>query len=225
MLLTLSGVLSADQLAEARRLAEGLAWRDGADTAGPVARSVKRNQQADLTTRSGAKLRDLLTAAVQSHPVLIAAAQPKRFSPVLVSKTGPGGGYGLHIDNPWMGSGEARLRTDLSFTLFLSDPADYDGGALDIENAGFTQSLKPRAGDLVLYPTTRLHQVAEVTHGERLVCVGWIESLVPDESAREILFDLENLRATLAPHHAQQSPEMLTLQKTIANLLRRFSSH
>ncbi|HRI99273.1 MAG TPA: Fe2+-dependent dioxygenase [Hyphomonas sp.] len=223
MLLTLTGVLSADQLAEARRLAEGLGWRDGAETAGPVARSVKRNLQADITTRAGAKLRDLLTGAVQSHPVLAAAAQPKRFSPVLVSKTGPGGGYGMHIDNPWIGFGDQRLRTDLSFTLFLTDPAAYDGGALEIENAGFTQSLKLAAGDLVLYPTTRLHQVADVTRGERLVCVGWIESLVPDEAAREILFDLENLRATLAPAHAPQSPEMLTLTKTIANLLRRFS--
>lgn len=223
MLLTLSGVLSADQLAEARRLAEGLGWRDGAETAGPTARAVKRNLQADLTTRSGAKLRDLLTAAVQSHPVLTAAAQPKRFSPVLVSKTGPGGGYGTHIDNPWMGSGETRVRTDLSFTLFLSDPTDYEGGVLEIETAGFTQSLKLAAGDLVLYPSSRLHRVSDVTRGERLVCVGWIESLVPEESAREILFDLENLRATLASHYGPQSLEMLTLQKTIANLLRRFS--
>lgn len=224
MLLTISGVLSADQLAEARALAAGLGWRDGAETAGSTARAVKRNQQADLTTRTGAKLRDLLAGAVQAHPVIAAAAQPKRFSPLIVSKTGPGGGYGMHVDNPWMGFGEARLRTDLSFTLFLSDPADYDGGALEIENAGFTQSLKLEAGDLVLYPTTRLHQVADVTRGERLVSVGWIESLVPDESAREVLFDLENLRASLAPRYAPQSPELLTLSKTISNLLRRFSS-
>jgi PKHD-type hydroxylase len=142
---------------------------------------------------------------------------------LLVSRTQAGGGYGLHVDNPFMGEGSARLRTDLSFTLFLSDPGNYEGGELEIETAGFTQSLKLPAGDLVLYPSTSLHRVADVRSGTRLVCVGWIESLVPDAGERELLFDLENLKATLAQSHAPQSPEMLTLSKTISNLLRKFS--
>jgi PKHD-type hydroxylase len=138
----------------------------------------------------------------------------------MISRTGPGGGYGRHIDNAFMGTGERRLRTDLSFTLFLSDPATYEGGELDVETPAGQHLAKPAAGDLVLYPSTTLHEVRPVTSGERIVCVGWIESSIRDAAAREILFDLENLRATLATQHAPQSPEMLTLSKTVANLLR-----
>ncbi|MCI4644715.1 MAG: Fe2+-dependent dioxygenase [Hyphomonadaceae bacterium] len=222
MSLLIAEVLDAEELREARELTATLAWRDGAKTAGATARAVKRNLQADLSSRTGAKLRDMLDEAIASHPVLRAAAQPKRFSNLLVSKTEAGGGYGLHVDNAFMGRGEARLRTDLSFTLFLSAPETYSGGELMVELAGMQQSFKPAAGDLVLYPSTSLHQVMPVTEGVRLVCVGWIESAVPDAAARDILFDLENLRASLAMRHEAQSPEMLTLAKAISNLLRRF---
>lgn len=222
MLLTLSGVLTPDNLAEVRALLGTLAWQDGAKTAGSVAKAVKRNQQADLTTRTGAGLRDRLVAAVQAHPVLRAAAQPKRFSKIIVSKTEEQGGYGYHMDNAFMGTGDQRLRTDLSFTLFLSDPDSYEGGELEIDHAGMSQSVKLPAGDLVLYPSTSLHRVAPVTSGSRLVCVGWIESAVTDVAVRDILFDLENLRTSLSAKHDAQSPEMLTLAKTISNLLRRF---
>ncbi len=222
MSLLIAGVLDGESLTEARALAGTLAWRDGAKTAGATARAVKRNLQADLTSRTGVKLRDMLSEAISEHPVLRAAAHPKKFSKLLVSKTGPGGAYGLHIDNAFMGAGEARLRTDLSFTLFLAEPETYSGGELVVELAGMQQSFKPAAGDLVLYPSTSLHQVAPVTEGERLACVGWIESAVPDAAARDVLFDLENLRASLAPRYDAQSPEMLVLAKSISNLLRRF---
>jgi len=221
MLITISGVLDPPALAEARALAATLAWRDGASTAGSVAKAVKHNRQADLSSRTGADLRDRLRAAVSVHPVLRAAAQPKRFSNLIVSKTETGGSYGLHVDNAFMGSGPDRIRSDLSFTLFLSDPEDYEGGELSIEHAGFTQGLKLPAGDLVLYPSTSLHEVKPVTSGTRLACVGWIESHVRSAEDREILFDLENLRASLAAQLGPQSAEMLTLAKTISNLLRR----
>ncbi len=223
MVMTISGVLDAAAVGEARELIATLAWRDGAETAGKAAARVKRNQQADLTSRTGASLRTLLGTAISAHPVLRAAAQPRRFSKLLVSRTGPGGGYGLHMDNAFMGEGETALRTDLSFTLFLSDPETYDGGDLAIEDAGLTQSVKLPAGDLVLYPATRLHRVEPVTGGTRLVCVGWIESTVRLAADREILFDLETLRADMAATHTLDSPEMLVLSKTISNLLRRFS--
>ncbi|MHA7901515.1 MAG: Fe2+-dependent dioxygenase [Henriciella sp.] len=223
MLITIPGLLDQQALAEARALAATLAWRDGASTAGRMAKAVKHNSQADLSSRTGAKLRDSLMAAVTGHLVLRAAAQPKRFSKLLVSKTEAGGGYGLHIDNAFMGEGAERIRTDLSFTLFLTDPTDYEGGELSIEHAGLTQALKLSAGDLVLYPSTTLHEVRAVTSGTRLACVGWIESHIRSTEDREILFDLENLRASLAQRHDPQSPEMLTLAKTISNLLRRLS--
>ena len=222
MLLTLSGVLDDTHIEEARALIASLSWRDGAETAGSTARAVKHNLQADLTSRTGTQVRQLLKGRIERNLVLRAAAQPRQFSKLIISRTDSGGGYGHHVDNPFMGAGEYRLRTDLSFTLFLSDPADYEGGELEIELAGMTQSVKLPAGDLVLYPSTSLHRVAPVSSGSRLVCVGWIESSVPDAAVREIIFDLENLRSSLAGKLDLQSPEMLVLSKSISNLTRRF---
>ena len=223
MLITIARVLDEDALKRARELAKLLRWADGAETAGPTAREVKRNLQADLSSRSGAQLRDLLEAAVQNHPVLQAAAQPARYSKLIVSKTEPGGGYGLHIDNALMPHGEDKMRTDLSFTLFLSDPQDYEGGALQIEHAGQSIQVKPEAGDLVLYPSTSLHQVTPVTSGTRFACVGWIESRIKRAEDRELLFDMTNLKSELAKHYPAQSPEMLTSAKILSNMIRRFS--
>ena len=224
MLLTIANLLSPEDLKEVRELAATLSWRDGTETAGSTAKAVKQNLQADLSSRTGTALKRKMMKAIEHHPVLRAAAHPKRFSRLLLSRTCEGGGYGYHIDNAFMGSGEHRVRTDVSFTVFLSDKDSYDGGELVIEDAGSSQIIKPNAGDLVLYPTVNIHQVATVTRGERLAFVGWIESLIPDPSAREILFDLENLRASLSPHHDPQSPEMLTLAKTISRLMRRFNA-
>ena len=223
MLLTIGDVLSPDELTQARADLAALSWRDGAETAGANARPVKRNLQADLGSRRGAELRKRLEARLQGNAVLNSAARPARFSPLLVSRTGEGGGYGTHVDNAYMGRGQDRLRTDLSFTLFLSEPDSYDGGELLIDLPGARQCVKLAAGDLVLYPSTSLHGVAQVTRGERTVCVGWIESLVPDPGDRELLFDLENLKAALAARFDAQSPERLTAAKIFSNLLRRLS--
>ncbi len=223
MLLTLSAVLSPETLAEVRKGLDAVDWYDGRRTAGMRARSVKRNEQADLTSRSGARLRQTLRDAIEAHPVFRAAAQPRRMSRLMVSRTRPGGGYGLHVDNAIMGSGSERLRTDLSFTLFLAPPDAYEGGALMIEAAGQQHRLKPDAGDLVLYPSTSLHQVEAVTEGERLVCVGWVESQVREGDRRELLFDLENLRASLSTRLDGDAPERLVLDKVMSNLLRMWA--
>lgn len=222
MLISISKVLDPDQRTLVDGLLDGLIWKDGAETAGRVAKQVKRNQQADLTQTVGPKVEQLLSKAIMRHPVLRAAAQPRTFSNLLVSRTREGGGYGLHVDNAYMGAGDNALRTDLSFTLFLSPPDSYQGGELVIEHAGQTQALKQEAGDLVLYPSSSLHRVADVTSGERLVCVGWIESRVRRADDRETLFDLINLKAGLSGRFDDQSSEMLTLSKVIANLKRRF---
>ncbi|KCZ53979.1 hypothetical protein HY29_02610 [Hyphomonas beringensis] len=222
MLLTLSGILNASDLEDTRDLIATLGWRDGAETAGGMARAVKRNQQADLTSRTGKQLREQLKDKIERHPVLRAATQPRRFSKQMISKTENGGGYGFHVDNAFMGAGDSRIRTDMSYTLFLSEPDTYEGGELQVELAGMTQSVKLPAGDMVLYPSTSLHRVAPVTSGTRLVCIGWIESSVRDEAVREVLFDLENLRSGMAKKMDLQSPELLVLSKTISNLLRQF---
>jgi len=223
MQLTLGGVLDAELLDQARTLVSQVSWRDGAETAGATAKAVKNNLQADLGSRTGSKLKVLLEKAIHTHPVLNAAARPKRFSPILISRTENGGGYGAHVDNALMGRGADRLRTDLSFTLFLSEPDSYEGGELVIDQAGATQSIKGQAGDLFLYPSTTLHAVAPVTNGIRMVCIGWIESAVPDAMDREILFDLENLRTSLNGQLPAQSAELLTLSKVYSNLIRRFA--
>ncbi|MGB6319094.1 MAG: Fe2+-dependent dioxygenase [Litorimonas sp.] len=223
MIFTLANVLDADSLAAIHADLDALRWTDGTDTAGPSAAAVKRNRQADLSNRVGVRVRDRLVQAVEGHPVLRAAAQPARFSRPLLSRTERGGGYGLHVDNAFMESGGNALRTDLSYTLFLSPPGAYEGGALRIEEAGGTQTLRPEAGSLVLYASTSLHAVEPVTHGTRIVCVGWVESRVRDAERREILFDLENLAATLGGTFGPQTMESLTLAKVIANLRRTFS--
>ena len=223
MLLTVSSVVSKELLKDIRALVPTLTWNDGGKTAGATARAVKHNQQADLSTGSGAVVRTRLLEAIRSHPLVRSAARPHRFSRLLVSRTEPGGGYGAHVDNALMGRGNHRIRTDVSFTLFLNGPEDYAGGELEVERPGMLHSLKPQAGDLVLYPSTSLHRVAPVTSGCRLVCVGWIQSVIPDQQQREVLMDLDNVRAALRAQHPVQSAEMLVLQKTIANLTRMWA--
>lgn len=223
MLLTLAEVLDHQTLTDMREALKLVTWQDGGKTAGGRARRAKKNEQADLSAGKGAALHEVLLSTIRSHPIVKAAARPKRFSKLLVSKTVEEGGYGFHTDNAIMGSGSARLRSDISFTLFLSEPDDYEGGELTIDLPGALQTLKPAAGDMVLYPSSSIHQVAPVTAGTRLACVGWIESMVRDPNQRELLFDLENLRAELRSKLPDQSPEHLTLDKSIANLLRMWA--
>ncbi|KCZ92164.1 Fe2+-dependent dioxygenase [Hyphomonas johnsonii] len=224
MFLTLSSVLNARDLARVLKKTGDLDWQDGARTAGGRARAVKRNLQANLRSGPGAALHDFLMTTLSAHPVLVAAAQPARFSRLMLSKTGPDGRYGRHVDNPLMGEGPDRLRTDLSFTLFLSDPATYDGGDLVVEGVSGNHSAKPAAGDLVLYPSGDIHEVKPVTRGERLACVGWIESRVRDAQARTTLFELENIRASLGAKLPPDAPDHLALDKVISNLVRRWSA-
>ena len=223
MFLTIADVLPEDRREEVSALLPLLAWKPGVETAGETARAVKQNEQADLSSRSGAKLKNLLREAILGHPVLQAYARPRRVSKLIVSRTRDGGHYGLHIDNSRMGHGPESLRTDLSFTLFLADPDTYEGGHLAIEMSGMTQRAKGQPGELVLYPSTTLHGVEPVTKGERIVCVGWIESEIRSGDQREILFDLENLKAELSRQHDANSPEMLILAKTMANLRRMWT--
>ena len=224
MLLVINAIEDAGHLAALAERIGLLEWRDGRETAGAVAREVKRNLQAAMDSTAGRRLQDELHGLIADHPVLKAAAQPRRFSPLIISKTTGGGHYGPHVDNALMGKGTGRVRTDLSFTLFLTPPGDYEGGELVVHTAGMTQEVKGEAGHLVLYPSGSIHEVRPVTRGERIVCIGWIESLIADGARREMLFDLENLRAGLRRQLPSQSAELLTLDKTIANLLRMWAN-
>lgn len=223
MILVINALEDADHRAAIAERIAMLEWRDGRETAGSVARQVKRNEQAAMNSPAGRALQDELSDLISDNVVVKAAAQPRRFSPVIISRTGVGGKYGAHVDNALMGRGAQRLRTDLSFTLFLTPPGEYEGGELVIHAAGMTQELKGEAGNLVLYPSGSIHEVKPVTKGTRIVCIGWIESTVADPAQREMLFDLENLRTALRQQLPAHSAELLTLDKTIANLLRMWA--
>lgn len=214
-MLTLQGVLPPEDVA---RVVEGLsaaAFRDGRKTAGGDARKVKANLQADGSDEKVAALAGFVRKAIERHPVFTAYARPARWSALMFNRYGPGQAYGDHVDDPVMGGETGRLRTDLSFTLFLSDPASYDGGGLVIDGLDGEREAKLSAGDMILYATGELHRVEPVTRGERLACVGWIQSLIRRPDQREILFDLSRVRAAMGPGQAR-----LTLDKSIANLVR-----
>ena len=220
MIIGIAVIESPETLAEVQAMLEPLSWRDGRATAGATARTVKVNQQAVMTDDAGKAIRDRIAPLIGENGVLKAAARPRRFSPLMISKTENGGHYGAHVDNAIMGKGTSRMRTDISFTLFLSNPDEYVGGELVIHAAGMTQTIKGKAGEMVLYPSTTVHEVRPVTSGTRIVCVGWIESMIRDHAQREMLFELENLRVSLRQRLPDATAELLTLDKTIANLLR-----
>lgn len=223
MSLIIPACLSPSVLSQIRDGLPLLPWRDGRETAGTFARHMKTNEQADLSTRAGSKVKAALSQALTDNQTLQAIAWPKTISTLIVSRTHPGGGYDWHTDDALMSTHAGKLRTDLSFTLFLSAPEDYDGGALEIHSQGSIASHKYAAGDMVLYAAGALHRVEPVTKGTRIVCVGWIESLLRDPRHREILYDLATLRGTLSARYDPGTPETLTLSKTISNLLREWS--
>ena len=223
MILSIAAIQDAQIIASLREGIGALTWRDGRETAGTTASAVKVNEQAVMNDAAGRKMREALVPLIAENLVVKAAARPRRISAPMISRTANEGHYGAHVDNALMGTGEARLRTDISFTLFLTEPAEYEGGELVVHAAGMTQTIKGKSGELVLYPSTSIHEVRPVTSGTRIVCVGWIESLIRDPAQREMLFDLENLRATLRQTLASSSAELLTLDRTISNLLRMWA--
>ncbi|MEL6540028.1 MAG: Fe2+-dependent dioxygenase [Pseudomonadota bacterium] len=223
MIVKIAAFEDEERIASLTEKLSNLNWRDGRETAGSVAKKVKRNLQAIANDEPGKAIREELQPIIADNRVVRAAARPRRISPLLISKTADGGHYGPHVDNALMGKGTNRIRTDMSFTLFLSNSSDYEGGELVIHTAGMTQVVKGDWGQLVLYPSTSIHEVKPVISGERIVCVGWIESLIPDPSQRELLFDMENLRSSLRQKLDHQSAELLTLDKSMSNLVRMWS--
>lgn len=221
MILCIGNVLDANALSTLRGLIDGQAFSDGQLTAGWAARSVKHNEQLDRDSKNYARIRQLLGAALGANELFALAAAPKRMQPFLISRYGPGMGYGGHVDNALMGDGE-KSRSDLSFTLFLSDPEAYDGGELIIDDIGGEWTYKLPAGAMVLYPSTTLHRVETVTAGERMVAVGWVQSMVRDASQRAMLFDLETLRRELFAATGK-SRQFDTLSKCTSNLWRMWA--
>jgi len=193
------------------------AWIDGATTAGWHARGLKRNHQLDGASALYRQLAPQLEAALAVHPLLQAAAFPRRVHSLLFSRSGLGEGYGRHVDNAWMAAG----RSDLSFTVFLSSPDAYAGGALVLETSSGEEAFRLPAGHAVIYPSTQLHRVEPVTAGERLVAVGWIESRIRHAEQRELLFELDTARRALFERHGKDEIFDL-ISRSYSNLLRRW---
>jgi PKHD-type hydroxylase len=191
------------------------AWRPGEDTAGWHARAVKRNWQLDRATPLHQQLEGEVVAALEAHPLVRAAAFPRRIHGVLFSRMGPGEGYGRHVDNAWMAGG----RADLSFTLALTAPETYGGGELVVETPGGEEGIRLPAGHAIVYPSTRLHRVEPVTGGERLVAVGWIESRIRHGEQRELLFELDTARRALFAREGKGEVFDL-ISRAYSNLLR-----
>lgn len=225
MLLHIPAILDPEQLAHVRGRLEdaGDAWVDGRATAGYSGAPVKHNQQIAEHTPLARELGDLVLARLERHPRFISAALPNQVYPPLFNRYAGGMTFGSHVDGAIrvLPNG-VKLRTDLSATLFLSAPEEYEGGELVVEDTYGTHAVKLAAGDMVLYPATSLHHVTPVTRGARLACFFWVQSLVRSDTQRGLLFDLDNaiqrLNATQADAEARRG-----LVGSYHNLLRLWS--
>jgi len=223
MLLHLPDVLRHDELVLLRQQLQHADWTDGRETVGAQGAQVKRNEQLADASPLKAELGALVLAAVQRHPLFFAAALPLKILPPRFNRYQGGGTYGFHVDGAVMAHGaHGHLRSDVSCTLFLSAPDDYEGGELVISDTYGEHEVKLPAGDLILYPSSSLHQVNPVTAGARLASFFWVQSMVPDEAQRRLLWEtdtaLERLRRSQADPAA-----VLQLTGVYHNLLRRWS--
>tara|TARA_Y100001968_G_scaffold222511_1_gene205251 strand:- start:943 stop:1608 length:666 start_codon:yes stop_codon:yes gene_type:complete len=197
-------------------LEDQTSWEDGKKTAGAHAAKLKENQQLQRKSETSLKASKTIINKIQSDPLIKSYTLPRKIHGVMFSKTISSQGYGIHIDNPYMSSG----RSDLSFTLFLSDSQDYEGGELSIQTMQENKKIKLSSGQIVIYPSTSLHSVEKVTRGQRVVCVGWIQSYISSNEDRSFLFGLEaGAKGLLAKHG--RSAELDLVFQSYSNLLRR----
>jgi PKHD-type hydroxylase len=224
MLLPIPDVLSAEQVAQARKVLDRAGWVDGRVTAGHQSARTKDNEQLAEGSPEARQLGDTVLAALQSNPLFLSAALPLRVFPPLFNRYQGGQSFGTHVDNAvrQVPGTAHRLRTDLSATLFLSSPEEYDGGELVVEDTYGVHRVKLPAGHLVLYPASSLHHVRPVTRGARLASFFWVQSMVRDDGDRALLFDLDTAIQRLA-EEAPDHPTAVALTGVYHNLLRRWA--
>ena len=224
MLVQIPALLAPDQVSRFREALASADWTDGRITAGYQSARAKHNAQLPEQSPVAQRLGQDILAALQASPLFLSAALPLKVFPPLFNRYGPGQHFDRHVDNAIRtvaGSGH-RVRTDLSATLFLAEPSEYDGGELVIEDTYGTHAVKLPAGDMVLYPASSLHLVRPVTRGERIASFFWIQSMVRDDGARTLLYDLD--RATQQVHRdLADSPAAVQLTGIYHNLLRRWA--
>lgn len=224
MILDIPGVLTAPQVLEARQLLLAAEWVDGRVTAGHQGARVKDNLQIPATHPTAQKVGAMILEALSRSPLFFAAALPLHILPPMFNRYTGGQQFGTHVDGSIRqlpGSGQ-RIRTDLSCTLFLTAPEDYDGGELVIEDTYGAKRVKLPAGHLILYPATSLHHVTPVTRGERLCAFFWLQSMVRDDGRRSLLFDLDLGIQRISGDHPDH-PSTVQLAGVYHNLLRQWA--
>lgn len=225
MLVKVEAVLSKEEVAHCRSVLEGTPWVDGKITAGAQSALAKKNLQIPEDAPQARALGEIILRALARSPGFNSAAVPFRVFPPLFNRYDVGMKFGAHVDNAirFIAGPNIRVRTDLSATLFLSEPDDYDGGDLVIEDTFGTQSVKFAAGDMVLYPASSLHRVEEITRGSRWASFFWIQSMIKDDGARTLLYQLDQsiikTRAELGDTHEA----VLGLTAVYHNLMRKWA--
>lgn len=229
MLLHIPAVLTPVQLADMRAALASAEWIDGRATVGPQGAQVKRNQQLADRSPLATKLGETVLAALAANPLFHAATLPARILPPRFNRYRGGGEYGFHVDGAVMGlaardDGQpaTQMRSDVSCTLFLAEPEDYEGGELVISDTYGEHEVKLPAGDMVVYPSSSLHRVTPVTRGVRIASFFWVQSLVRDAEQRRLLLELDASIQSLAASAAERD-SVLRLTNVYHNLLRRWT--
>ena len=222
MLVCVPEVLSKIEVAEFRAIMDAAAWEDGRSTAGAQSAMVKKNEQLPPNSEASRKLGERVIKALTASPLFVSAAIPRQIFPPLFNRYGVGHHFGVHVDNAVRGDhlSGMRIRTDLSVTLFLSEPDEYQGGELMIEDHYGSHRVKLPAGHLVLYPASSLHTVTAVTDGVRVASFFWLQSMIRDDHARSLIFDLDTAIQALVGQIGRNDPEVLRLSAVYHNLIR-----
>ena len=226
MLIVIEHLLTRDEVREFRERLARADWIDGAQTAGTRSVAVKQNCQLDRADADALDLGNRILSKLGQHPQFISASLAEKIWPPVFNLYQDGGHYGTHVDAALMRLPEANLtiRSDLSATVFLADPDEYDGGELVIEGQFGGQAVKLSAGDMVLYPSSSLHQVTPVTRGQRICAILWLQSAVADTEARAMLHDLDQSIQALTVGRAKDDPDIDRLIHVYHNLLRRWAA-
>jgi PKHD-type hydroxylase len=222
MLVCVPEVLSKAEVAEFRRLMDSAAWEDGRSTAGAQSAMVKKNEQLPPSGDLARALGQRIISALTANPLFISAAIPLHIFPPLFNRYGAGHHFGIHVDNAVRGDHLTgmRIRTDLSVTLFLSEPDEYDGAELIVEDYYGSHEVKLPAGHLVLYPASSLHMVTPITRGTRVASFFWLQSMIRDAHARSLIFDLDTAIQRLVDRLGRDDPETVKLTGIYHNLIR-----
>ena len=226
MMIAIPDLLASEEVARVRAIIDAGDWRDGNATSGPQSALAKRNCQLPEDSVEAREAGRIILEALGRSPLFIAAALPLKIFPPLFNRYQGGEAFGTHVDNAVRihRSSEFRVRTDLSATLFLEDPGAYEGGELVVEDNLGVHSARLPAGHLLLYPSSSLHRVEPVTRGARIASFFWIQSMVRDDSARTILFDLDQSIQSLSADRAKDDPDVDRLIHVYHNLLRRWAA-